>query len=256
MRANRAAIETSVIVGVSLLAAVANVMPAHAVDGLRQVLAVPMLVLPGWSVSRAVFSKESIRLPERVAISGCMTIALLVLIGLALDALPGGLTRTSWSWSLIAVTVVASAVSLLLRRTDVSSPGGDWRLGVGSWLGVLAALSLILAGFAVARRSALRNDAKTRFTQLWMLPGASKQEIQYGVKSYEGHVEHFVLTARLGDRSQRLLRRVSFSLQPGKSLVGTLHVARPARSSSVILDLYKTSSPSGSPYRSTKLIIG
>jgi len=254
MRLSRVTGETVAVMAVALLAAAATAAPAHVVGHLREILSVPILILPGWAICRAIFGEEALGLPERLAISGCITIAVLVLVGLALNALPGGLDRVSWSWSLIAVTLVASGVTLVSRRSGTPITGGSHWPGIGTWLGALIALILMVAGLALARHSAVKHDEATRFTQLWMLPGASAHVIDYGVTNSEGRPDRYALTATINGSHRALLRSGWFVLGPGKSRSGTISVPLHG-SPTVILDLYKAGGPSGSPYRSTKLVL-
>jgi hypothetical protein len=247
----RSLTKDGLILAVTLLVALVNALPALP-GHLREILSVPILVLPGWAVCRAIFPGESLQLRERLAVSGGLSIAIIVLLGLCLNALPQGFNRDAWTWSLIAVTLAASGVTVIMERSSPLPPlsGVRRRLASSTVIGGIVALALMAGGLVLARQSAVTHDKKTTFTEIWMLPGSGRHGVSFGITNREGHVQRYAFTARLAGGPRPFFRSGSFNLAPGQSRKGTLSLHRPG---TVVLDLFKAGTPA--PYRSTRLSV-
>ena len=113
------------------------------------------LVLPGYVTTAALFGTSRPALAFRVAIGIAISLAVLILGAVVLNALPGGLDRRSWSIYLAAVTLIGCVVwwyrtpdgPVLLRHFT----GRVRSVGVLSWAAI--ALAVVLAvGSLVALR--------------------------------------------------------------------------------------------------------
>jgi hypothetical protein len=206
------------------------------------------------AVCRALFPGDTVTARERLTISGCLALAILVVLGLVLNALPDGLDAQSWRWSLIAVTLGASVTALTVGRWRGKSTESSAyrRPAVGTVYGCVAAVVLLGGGLVLARQSALTHDQATRFTQLWTLPGARPGEVAYGVTNDQGRTQRYELRASVRGRRKVFFRSGWFNLAAGRSRTGTLTLPL-TKSRMVRFDLFEPGA--AAPYRSTKLLV-
>jgi Protein of unknown function (DUF1616) len=237
---------------VMAIATAAVTIDAPHVTALRVVSGIALLLAPGYVLTAALFPPGSLSGGERLAFVGGIELAVLVFLGLALDVVPGGLDRTSWSIGLACVTIAGSAANGLSKRGD-GSPDRRWRAPVVPIVAGLAAIAVALAALALTRESALRHDRKTRFTELWELPANPRgSAVSYGVTNDEGNIETYRLVARSDGRV--IFRSRAFRLVAGASRTGRFDVDRRGVNT-VRIDLYRTADPTALPYRSTRLVL-
>lgn len=172
------------------------------------------LVLPGYALSAAMFGPRPILSAERAALSLGISLSVIILGGLVLDALPGGLDPQSWLLLLGGVTVAAASFALLRRTLTetpteaelpeaesefAATPKAQQRLSptraqVVKVVGVIQhtplrplllsglAVVVLAAGIAVAVTGAQRQQASAAVTQLWMLPDqTTRSKLDLGI---------------------------------------------------------------------------
>jgi len=170
---------------------------------LRIVAGLPLiLVLPGYALSALV-------LPGRPAAIGPLlwramwvvglSLAVTVLGGLLLNLTPVGLTRTSWTISLTAVTLLATAVSARRSARDLAVPWTRAGMRMAAGYAVAAvAISGAAIGLAIASAGWQHSPG---FAQLWLVPASSTAgsgRASLGVRSGYSHAQAFHLVLRRG----------------------------------------------------------
>src|ERR1700737_2473899 len=102
------------------LADVAGAMlPGHS-PVLDTALALPLVfVLPGYTLTEALFHKRSLDIVHRMLLSLGLSLAIDIPGGLLLNMFPFGLRSTSWSALLAVLTVVFAGLVVYLRRSMV-----------------------------------------------------------------------------------------------------------------------------------------
>jgi uncharacterized membrane protein len=139
----------------------------------RLIFALPLvLVLPGYTLTRALFSDNSLNITVRFALSIGLSLALSILGGLVLNGIPRGLDATTWVIWLGGITIIASLVAWIRNRAQNSVPLNLMSsIGVDAHHVLLFGMTVVLVIVAVfyARRGAMQ-QLTTDFTQLWILP--------------------------------------------------------------------------------------
>ena len=138
-----------------------------------------VLFLPGYTLIEAL-RPPHLDVLGRLVTSIAMSFAVVILLGIALNWLPGGIARASELGSLSGITILAAAVAWFRRRTlgrgDEEPRDGlaHVRLGISARLWVLLscalAIALVAAGLGVARRAAIDKRRIDAPTQLWLMP--------------------------------------------------------------------------------------
>ncbi len=178
---------------VTVLIAAMNVvwelLPGH-IPVIGIILALPLvLVLPGYTLTEAMFHKRSLNASHRLIFSLGLSLAIDVLSGLILNMLPAGLQAISWAVLLGLLTAVFSLVVVHLRR---GAPVNGTRLlrfrfSISSF--VLFGLAITVATVSVLYSAIGAAQQPHRgFTQLWILPAVQAGEgciARLGVRSFE-----------------------------------------------------------------------
>jgi uncharacterized membrane protein len=159
-------------------------------------LALPLVfVLPGYTLSEALFHKRALQTSHRLIFSLGLSLALCVLSGFILNVLPGGLQAKSWAVLLGLLTTVFSLLVALLRRRVPLYTMHPVRFRLRIHEGVLLGLALIVviqALFYSAVGAALQPHPG--FTQLWMIPptrGDKNCAVRLGVRSFESEAVRY-----------------------------------------------------------------
>jgi len=239
---------------VALVAATVNVLHANPGVTVRVLVAIPLLLAPGYALTIALFPPGTVRGSERLTIAGGLSVAATIFVGLVLDAVPGGLTRTSWSLGLATVTLGACSIGFGRRRGSAAA-FGPARASLAGFLAGAVGLLVVVAALAVARQNSLAHQNESHFTQLWAQPTRANgrvSAIRFGVTNDEGSPQSYRVVARASS-GDVLFRTKPFRLGAGRSRVGrySLPDAHPRRF--VTLDLYRGTSLAGPPYRSAKI---
>src|SRR5579859_4259284 len=91
-------------------------LPYH-LPAIGTVLALPLIfIVPGYTVTAALFHRRSLDTSYRLLLSLGISISIVIVGGLLLNALPLGLRPSSWSLYLACLTLVFAALVAYLRR--------------------------------------------------------------------------------------------------------------------------------------------
>jgi uncharacterized membrane protein len=178
---------------VTMIIAVMNVawalLPGHSII-IGIILALPLVfVLPGYTLTVALFQKRALDTSHRLILSLGLSLAIDILSGLALNMLPAGLQALSWAWFLGLLTAVFSLLAAYLRRGVQLNGDRLLRPHFTFYVCYLFGLATIVAAVSVlysAIGAAQRPHAG--FTQFWMMPAAPSGNscaVLLGVRSFE-----------------------------------------------------------------------
>jgi uncharacterized membrane protein len=205
------------------------------------------LVLPGYSLTCAIFARRPLALPLMVALTVAVSLAVLVLGSVLLQVIPGGLTIDSWA-ILLAVVVLASCVIAALRRNPSAWRPTLIRLPHGRRFEIaLVALGCLAAAAAIGlARVPLSAPKAQGYTQLWMLPDSTRHGpgVVVGVGSGEQRPVRYRLHLSTGSHT---LVSIRFQLRPGSRIrmpiavpLGGKAVGPPRK---VVASLYRQDAP-------------
>ncbi|HEV2728227.1 MAG TPA: DUF1616 domain-containing protein, partial [Solirubrobacterales bacterium] len=215
MRGNR---DLELAVRAAVVSAVlAIVLP---VPVLSLIAAAPLVFfLPGYAIVCAVFARKTPALdpPRLLVLSFGLSLAVLALLPLLLDLLPGGISMGWWAVSLCLVVLAAARAAALSRRRPARRAFRRPRLSFAKPDGALVALGL-LAGIAAVVLIFIPFSAKDAigYSELWIQPRDSAEPtVLVGVASREQEGERFTLEMRTG-ASEKPFEVDSFELGPGE----------------------------------------
>lgn len=206
-------------------------LPYH-LPAIGTTLALPLIfIVPGYTITAALFHRRSLDTSYRLLLSLGISISIVIIGGLLLNALPAGLHPSSWSLFLACLTLVfAALVAYLRRKTEpLASPTYASRLtplpGIAStpdnaasaptpqveptprtvpisrvastrlqaWL--VCALALLVVAFSlVFSASSVAQQPHAGFTQFWLLPSnqpGADCAVQLGIQSDEAITETY-----------------------------------------------------------------
>ena len=158
------------------------------------ILALPLVfILPGYTLTEVLFHKRSLRSSDRLIFSLGLSLAIDVLSGLILNALPGGLQAPSWAILLAVFTTAFSLIAMLLRRraplnTEQAAPRFHLKLSAALPLGLAAAVLILSLLYSIIGAQQQRYPG---FTQLWLLPASTQGQpcaVSMGVQNFEATV--------------------------------------------------------------------
>ncbi len=207
------------IVGVAIAVLnVANALLPIDSPVLRVVLALPLIfVLPGYTLSEALFHKRSLNASERFLFSLGLSLAIDILGGLFLNILWVGLQETSWVALLGVLTLIFSLLAANLRRRTPMGRVRQLSVHLATYPGTLfglaiavAIVSIVYAVFGAA------HQPYTGFTQLWILPEVSNGKncaVRLGIKSFESSSVTYRLTVTGNEASVATWPSVSLASQ-------------------------------------------
>lgn len=198
--------------------------------GLPWVAGLPLaLALPGYALSTLLVPAAPRGQMNPALWRGLWTVglslALAALGGLLLNLTPAGLTRTTWTVSLTAVTLLTLAASAWLRSLRSGGTSASWvtteRPPARAALTVLAALAVagVAIGLAVVSAGWQRSPG---FAQLWLVPSrivaargpAAPGQATLGVRSGYAGTETFHLVLR---RDTSTIGTWDFTLTAGQT---------------------------------------
>jgi glycosyltransferase involved in cell wall biosynthesis len=241
--------ELQVILGLTVLAIFASALPAGDWTPLRAIVVLPLvLVLPGYALTRTIFRREILGLPERIVLALGLSLVTAALVSLFIYLTPFGLRLYSWVAGLAVVTAAAVAV-MAARPASASTGSGPIlpRFGLAvSRSRVAVGIAFAAAGFAVAAvvlaRTPLSSPVAPGYTALWLTRAPSSSSLILGVRSEEHVRTHYVLRLALPGGG----RRLRIALDPGETWRRRLPPARHAAAS-----LFRVGHPG--VYRSVRL---
>ena len=165
-----------------------------------------VLVLPGWSLTEALFARQVISRPERLLFTLMSSLGIAGVGTVLLNQLPWGLQTTLWLMVSVSVTLVSAVVALLLQLTNVT-PGQTAehasRWGRMSFVqGAVMCMALAVACYAVVTaRTPVTANGYVGYTMLWMVPAQTgdAQRIELGISSHEFDLTQYGLRLLIDD---------------------------------------------------------
>lgn len=237
------------VVATTIVAAVLAVLVPPDIVLIR-ILTLPLvLLLPGYALVSALFPNHSLGVAERLVFSLGLSMAIVILGGLALNWTPFGLRASSWAVLLAGITLAASAVALVRRRGQSTSAPG-W-LGVGNIFTLRQGLLLGLAAVIVCGAVAVsiigaERQSYAGFTQLWILPagGANAENaVRLGVSNMEAIAMEYTLAVNVDGKGVK--EWPSIDLEPNGKWEATLVLPQNGHAGAVRVeaDLYRADAP-------------
>jgi uncharacterized membrane protein len=187
---------------VILLAVVWVYLGFGATSLIREILAVPLVLLvPGGLLVMMLPSRPADPFFQ-LALAVGLSIALCIMVGLLLNALPQGIDSRSWACALglmsvteaVVVTVqrVRAGVTLSDSLSSILGPAGP-KAAVFAAIAVLAILGGLVAIVAWERSDAEAANSAEEFSELWVQP-ASSGAVVVGVHSDTSGTKSFRLS--------------------------------------------------------------
>lgn len=175
------------MIGSATLALVPIVILAPFLQAIRLALGLPfVLFFPGYAVISALFPrKDDLEPVERIALSFGLSIAVVPLIGLALNYSPWGIRLNPILASLSLFTIIASIVAGYRRERQAGENAfviplnlmlSDWRRWAIIDRLFAAGIALAVIGLGVAIYLAATRGSGERFTEFYILGPAGKAE--------------------------------------------------------------------------------
>lgn len=163
------------------------------------ILALPLvLVLPGYTLTEALFHKQSLDASHRLVFSLGLSLAIDVLSGLLLNFFPIGLQAISWSTLLGLLAVIFALLVAYLRRGAAMHVAQPRRFRLSIYQGMLFGLAIVVAILSfVYVDTGVIQQPHPAFTQLWMLPEvqtAKSCDVRLGVRSFESTSVTYTIT--------------------------------------------------------------
>lgn len=165
-----------------------------------------VLVLPGWSLTEALFTRQIISRPERLLFTLMSSLGIVSVGTVLLNQLPWGLQTTLWFAVSISVTLVSSVVALLLQLTNVTPDqpaayASRWSR-MSFVQGAVICIALAVACYAViTARTPVAANGYVGYTMLWMVPAQTgdEQRIELGISSQEFELTQYGLRLLIDD---------------------------------------------------------
>ena len=199
-------------------------------------LALPLvLALPGYALLAAVMPDNSLPLLERGLISAGASIALSILLGIALAVTPLGLGPLPWALGLAGLSAGLCAVAWFRRRRVPPFP-----TGTSTTIGLRPAATLAIAGLAAiailaGTRAIAAEMEPLPPVQLWMMPaGPETTDALVGVRGGEPVGDYVVRLTSAGT----LLHEFSITLAPGETWQQVVALGEQDRERPVVARLY------------------
>jgi uncharacterized membrane protein len=154
------------------------------------ILGVPLVfLLPGYTLTEAMFHKRSLAASHRLVISIGLSLAIDIIGGFMLNVLPIGLQALSWAGLLGLLTIVVAVLATYLRRGKQVNRTQPVRLRFTAYQIALFGLATMIAILAVLNDTiSAAQQSHPGFTQFWMLPTAQANNscaVQLGVRNFE-----------------------------------------------------------------------
>lgn len=236
-------------------------LPPDFVPGRILTLAL-VLLLPGYSLTMAIFPNRSLEVPERLLFGLGLSFVTVIVGGLVLNWTPFGLRTHSWAVLLGGITLGASAVALIRHRGESIILSRWLRMGnIGLTFrgGLLLGMALVVlcGAFAISIIGAMRQPFPG-YTQLWMLPkdqGRLPYTVQLGINDMESRAMNYRLVITIDGTVTAVW--TSIDLNPNEQWERTLVLPKVnhAGAIQVAATLYRADAPL-TVYRHTLLWLG
>jgi uncharacterized membrane protein len=235
----RAPLDLLAVVLAGVLALLASLATPHLV-ALRAIFGLPFLILgPGYALTSALYRREPPEPAMRLLLSLALSIAAIILVGLALNVVGIALGQQALITALLVVSASACGIAATRRQVERGPESfAPARALRSPWLWSTTILLTIFAGLLAALARPLPDSDYAGYTELSGL--RSGANVRVAVKS----VEHRRTTYRLQARaaSGRVISR-TFSLMPDQQWSQIVHIGTPLRQT-VQIRLYLTAAPS------------
>jgi hypothetical protein len=231
----------------ALLGGLAALGPLDSLPILRAIATIPLvLFLPGYALVSALFPSLVVPTVERLLMALGASIALAVLIGLALGVLPLGLNATTWAVSITVLTLVLIAVAWI-RRARAGVVGARPRVvGLPLRAAVFMLISLlIVADVVLGARLAATEAAAPVPVQLWLIPvSGAHEQARLGMRAGEdgGHFR-VVLTS-----AGQTVHSFDLDLAPEQAWETVVLFPEEIRSQPIVARLYEGNSTTESRF--------
>lgn len=149
-----------------------------------------VFVLLGYAAQAALMPHIPMPSAEGLMVALGLALSVMILTGLLINLLPGGFDRSTWAYTIGALTVVASAIGIR-RRGRVMGAAIQWP-SLPLVLAVAVAGTLTAASFVIAR-TGVDEQPRPGFTQLWMVQGTDASSVRIGIRNESGQVERLSL---------------------------------------------------------------
>jgi uncharacterized membrane protein len=174
---------------ISAMNVVWALLPSHT-PAIGIILALPLVfVLPGYTLTEAMFHKRALEASHRLLLSLGLSLAIDILGGFILNMLPAGLQARSWAVLLGLLTAVFSLLVGYLRRGTQLYGAQSARFRFTIYEFILFGLATTVAILSVQYSAiSLAQQPHPGFTQLWMLPSVQAEKscaVRLGVRSFE-----------------------------------------------------------------------
>jgi uncharacterized membrane protein len=207
---------------------------------LRAVLGLPFLLLgPGYALTSALFAHEQSETSVRLVLTLALSIAAMVLVGVALDAAGIALTARALDLALLAVATAACGVAAVRRRSAPTTESREPARALRSpWLWSTAALVAVFAVLVAVLARPLPDKTFAAYTQLSALRSGAGG-VSVAVKSAEHRFTTYELDVRA---ASGLVIRRTFVLAPGQQWTSVIHTGAP-QAQTVDIRLYRAVAP-------------
>jgi uncharacterized membrane protein len=154
------------------------------------ILAFPLVfVLPGYTLTEALFRQQSLNASHRLLFSLGLSLALDIVGGFILNILPIGLQALSWAVFLGLLTTVFCSLVVYLRRGAQFQATRLLRFRFNVFAYLLFGLAIVVATLSVLYSIiGVEQQPHPGFTQLWMLPATQNGQgcaVRLGIQSSE-----------------------------------------------------------------------
>lgn len=180
--------------------------------GVRIALGIPfMLAAPGYALERALFPARSGNWPQLTATVLGLSLIATILVTLALNLSPWGLSSATWAVGIGSVTVTAAVVAAH-RVPAAATRRRPWDVGLLALAGLVAAAAMVLAFHPLGPPPSAHG-----YTELWLVH--YRKTVQLGVVSYERQRTSYLVQVLNG---RELEYRDLIVLDPGQRWVTSL----------------------------------
>lgn len=209
-----------------------------------------VLVLPGYALTKALFTHQQLGWAERILLVGGASIALAMLGSLLLQQSGWRLDATDWVALFVAVTLLAALGAWLVRRPQTQTTPAPMQVGLKGMHLVLLGLAVLVTSVAfTTARSATPAQGFQGYTLLWLTPqeGNAPNRIQLGVTSKEFMATAYKVQIKVND--QLAQEWPQLTLAPNQVWQASLEVPRTQTAQSTVeAVLYRLDQPE-TPYR-------
>ena len=200
-----------------------------------------VLFLPGYTLVSALFPALVISTVERILLSMGSSIALTILLGLAMAALGIALEPLTWAAGLALITLIGAAVAWTRRaRRGLSGPSPVISRMPRAGIVMLGLAALITADVLLGSRLIAGQQQAPAPAQLWMVPISGKpNDAVLGVRAGEDAEDYRVVISSAGEP----IYEFDVPLGPGEVWERNVNFAPDLRTGPIVARLYEGSDP-------------